>query len=451
MNRSSTSAPMPTASGDVQLATFQVRGLFGQMDHEITFPTPLEGESGPSLVILHGTNGVGKTTVLRMIAGLMRLDFNPFRAVPFSSARLSFTTGEFIEVQPRRNEALQSLIVRYGDFKVELHPRTPGALHEEHQDLVEAFRRAFFLATDSVNFELIETTRIVGTARVPDTLEWLDEEDARLLARSSHLARRDLYNYYLHSQEPNPKARPSEPRKNLASKVQRFVQEAQVNYRRFFTTTEPDLFPKILQGLSDPEPREVTADELLSRLREIHEEDEQARELGLEPERWDYEKLASFLEERKGSEDGAHALIALNAYVETLESRAAERRLVMTRLQTFEQLVSEFFENKRLEIRPRKGFAIVTEQGEELSEEQLSSGEYHLLYLMVSALVTQRRGTVIAIDEPEMSMHLKWQSRLIGALMECASNAEPQFLFATHSPDIAAEYPDSMVMLGLSE
>ena len=70
-----------------------------------------------------------------------------------------------------------------------------------------------------------------------------------------------------------------------------------------------------------------------------------------------------------------------------------------------------------------------------------------LLFLMVAALVTRRRGTVIAIDEPEMSMHIAWQRKLIPALVECASNAEPLFIFATHSPDLAASCPGAMVEL----
>lgn len=443
MNRSNAYTSTSTASGDKQLDKFEVRGLFGQLDHDITFPTPLEGKPGPSLVILHGPNGIGKTTILRMLDGLMRLNFNPFRRVPFKACSLQFTTGESIEVRPQQNDVLLSLSVCYDDLEVELHPRRPGALNEEDRGAVEAFRQRFFRATDSLNFELIETTRILGT------LDSLDDVDYQSLAISSHSSARELERLR-QAFESNPKARASERTKDLAARVQRFVREAQVNYRRFFSTNEPDLFPKILHSLADPEPRTVRAEDLLKRLRRIREEDQQARQLGLEPEQWEYEELATFLEERKGSPDMSHALTVLSAYVETLESRAAERQLIATRLRTFEDLVSEFFENKRVEIRPRGGFAILTDQGEELSEEQLSSGEYHLLYLMVSALVTQRRGTVIAIDEPEMSMHLKWQRRLINALMECASNAEPQFIFATHSPDISAEYPDDMVMLGHS-
>ncbi len=44
----------------------------------------------PAVVFIHGRNGIGKTTVLRMLEGIMRLDFNPFRQIPFTSATLTF-------------------------------------------------------------------------------------------------------------------------------------------------------------------------------------------------------------------------------------------------------------------------------------------------------------------------------------------------------------------------
>ena len=50
---------------------------------------------------------------------------------------------------------------------------------------------------------------------------------------------------------------------------------------------------------------------------------------------------------------------------------------------------------------------------------------------------------MIAIDEPEMSMHISWQNKLVKALLKISSKANPQFIFATHSPDIAANYNNS--------
>jgi predicted ATPase len=219
-----------------------------------------------------------------------------------------------------------------------------------------------------------------------------------------------------------------------------------VNYRPFFSTTEPDLFPRIIERLTSSEQPVYEIFQMRTRLKRIHLQDEQTERFGLEPDRWDFDQLMAQLKalSRRTPAQRQQALTVLGSYVEQLESRAAERALVADRLLIFERLMKEFFGDKSVLVDPQRGFVIQTSTGESLEEQQLSSGEFHLLFLMVAALVTKRRGTVIAIDEPEMSMHLSWQRKLVPALVECASRAEPLFIFATHSPDLAASFPNAM-------
>jgi predicted ATPase len=165
---------------------------------------------------------------------------------------------------------------------------------------------------------------------------------------------------------------------------------------------------------------------------------------------WNLKSIQGQMESTSNSPAKDQAVVALGAFVEMLESRTAERSLLANRLEIFTKVIGDFFHDKTVSVSPRSGLLIKTNPPEKrtLKEHQLSTGEYHLLYLMVAALVTQRRGTVLAIDEPEMSMHLAWQRKLISGLFQCASKAEPQFIFATHSPDVAADFPDALVELG---
>lgn len=106
---------------DMQLASFEVRGLFHRLTHRIEFPAAPEGKPTPSIVILHGPNGMGKTTVLRMIDGLMTLNFGVFNEVPFEACELRFTTGEAISVE--EPNAASRLRVRFRDRELKLRPR----------------------------------------------------------------------------------------------------------------------------------------------------------------------------------------------------------------------------------------------------------------------------------------------------------------------------------------
>ncbi len=73
----------------------------------------------------------------------------------------------------------------------------------------------------------------------------------------------------------------------------------------------------------------------------------------------------------------------------------------------------------------------------------LSAGEKQMLsFLCYNAF---SKNTAIFIDEPELSLHVDWQSLLLTTLLEQATNN--QFFIATHSPFIYTLYPDKEFML----
>ena len=66
---------------------------------------------------------------------------------------------------------------------------------------------------------------------------------------------------------------------------------------------------------------------------------------------------------------------------------------------------------------------------------ELSSGEQHLLTFLTLFLVLRRNDNVFFIDEPEISLSMAWQRKLLPLLSEFAPQA--QIIVATHSPEIA--------------
>ena len=79
--------------------------------------------------------------------------------------------------------------------------------------------------------------------------------------------------------------------------------------------------------------------------------------------------------------------------------------------------------------------------GEKIGLASLSSGEKHFLRILVSTLLVGESSLIV--DEPEISMHVDWQKDLIKSLR--ALNAEAQFIFATHSPEIMADVPNDKI------
>jgi len=424
----------------MQLAELVIKGLFGKYDHTVAFPTTAEDESSPSVVILHGQNGIGKTTVLKMLNGIMARDFSVFRAVPVKSAQLQFNTGEKVSVNKRKDG---TLAVSFGGVTAVLHAHKAGPVRESEAKNVANFRTVFESATSSLVFEYLPTTRLQPQASVAVTDEPYRQQWSQTIRFDDWSRQTGLY-------YPSPEGARREPptrHESLADGVQRFIREAQLDSSAYFRSNQQDMFSRVIDDLVSPAKPPMLAGEIAETLTAVHTLEATHARLGLGRDDWDFDRLMRLLIDDEPGLD-ARALAVLGTYTELLDTRARARQLVAERLLTFEEVMDSFLEDKQVRVDSKRGFTVTSNaDGSQLDESQLSSGEYQLLYLMVAALTTRRRGTIIAIDEPELSMHIKWQSMLVPSLIRCASRAAPQLILATHSPDIAAGYRQSMIEL----
>ena len=72
--------------------------------------------------------------------------------------------------------------------------------------------------------------------------------------------------------------------------------------------------------------------------------------------------------------------------------------------------------------------------GERLTPYQLSSGEKQMLVILLTVLIEDNKPYVLFMDEPEISLHIDWQQRLIDLILELNPNV--QIILTTHSPAV---------------
>ncbi|HBQ5356609.1 TPA: ATP-binding protein, partial [Klebsiella pneumoniae] len=84
---------------------------------------------------------------------------------------------------------------------------------------------------------------------------------------------------------------------------------------------------------------------------------------------------------------------------------------------------------------------------EKLSASQLSSGEQQLLLLFCNVLVARDKPSLFIIDEPEISLNIKWQRKLIQYLLDITKDTSIQFMFASHSLEIISQHRSRVVKL----
>ena len=124
--------------------------------------------------------------------------------------------------------------------------------------------------------------------------------------------------------------------------------------------------------------------------------------------------------------------------IDEIERRIADATSPRDKLQS---LIQEMFTgNKEVRFRD-KSIDVITYDDENIGLSTLSSGEKHVLRILIESLLA--RSHSILIDEPELSMHVDWQKNLIRTMRQL--NSEAQLILATHSPEIMANLSDDRI------
>lgn len=142
-----------------------------------------------------------------------------------------------------------------------------------------------------------------------------------------------------------------------------------------------------------------------------------------------------------------------NRMIELLTSGNPEDALKATKVSQmktrFQDMVDELFHETGKKL-IRKSNEILFEQrmdilgsfqglngetnSEVLSPYKLSSGEKQMLVILLTVLVEDQQPYVLFMDEPEISLHIEWQQKMIGLIRELNPNV--QILLTTHSPAV---------------
>jgi len=110
---------------------------------------------------------------------------------------------------------------------------------------------------------------------------------------------------------------------------------------------------------------------------------------------------------------------------------------LFSEINSFLKVINSFFGDTNKNIKfDQTGEIVVEFQNEPRSVNMLSSGERQLLIIFAHLFfgVDKNNSLIYMIDEPELSLHLKWQNQFAKFLRKASPDS--QFILATHSPEI---------------
>lgn len=124
-----------------------------------------------------------------------------------------------------------------------------------------------------------------------------------------------------------------------------------------------------------------------------------------------------------------------NRIIEKLQSGDTEAAQQISQKKTrFQDIVDELFSDTGKKIIRTANELQFTQIGEVLLPYRLSSGEKQILIILLTVLVEDDLPYVLFMDEPEVSLHMEWQKRLVDLCIELNPNV--QIILTTHSPAI---------------
>jgi ABC-type molybdenum transport system ATPase subunit/photorepair protein PhrA len=459
-----------TVSNEQLISAIRIGNLFGLYDYRL----PEEGDL-PNGAILYGDNGIGKSTILRLAFHLLSAAENRshrgalFNA-PFGKLEVDLTSG--VTLKAVRNEVnsrnVLELSIVSGTAIQARWVYSPGHLTAdrlaEGQELVyhvdergalraieskpkrkdqpsfpEGEEAYLSLLKKSVPATfLLNADRRLDSDSVPDPS---DEMELRRLMRYEEPKR--LSDVVGRSREIALSQALSAAGAWVRKKALQGTNQGSMNVHSVYVDVLHHLVaPSAPAGGSTP----LDIADLTRRLGLI---ESRTAELA----RYELATALSTAEFKKSLQGRAQrqknlAAELLQPYVKSLESRLDAVEPIYRLIDDFVRIINGFLRDKTISFKQSEGFVVQNRLGNPLRPADLSSGEQQLLLLFSYVLTAREMPTVFMIDEPEISLNIKWQRQLVQSLLDITMGARIQFMFASHSMELLAQHRTRVVRLG---
>jgi energy-coupling factor transporter ATP-binding protein EcfA2 len=429
------------------IVRISVEKLFGRFDYEL--PETSSKEDLSNLFILYGDNGSGKTTILRLLFALLSTEDNKGHKTSVSQVRFRRFAVELAD--GTRIEALRNgksidgpytaTILKNGKplVSVDLPFASPNPQTDE-QDRLRKFLRHLADLDLTLHF-LPDDRRMLGGSIDNPRLQF------------QKMVQRHAFHPQVQFVTQTEDSERLSPGHELRSAVERAVvwinQQAlrgsnlgQQNVHSIYVEVAKHI---AASPIGVPTDIRTKSAELAQKLEELSKISDAYSHFGI-ASRLPVNELTGTLTTAP-SETLTVIYHVLQPYVQGIEARLKALHSTHRILAGFIKNLNMFFgKEKRISFDLRHGFSIMSGK-QKLELEMLSSGERQLLLLLCNTLAARDRASIFIIDEPEISLNVKWQRRLVQALLDCIRGGNVQMIFATHSIELLAQHRKHLVRL----
>ena len=433
-----------------KIEKIEVIKLFGHYNYRLF----LNKNTDNKFLILYGDNGCGKSTVLNLAFHLLAPEKGEghktaIAKIPFKSFSIDLSNGVSIVAERTDKNLCGGYILsifknRKVVSRVEFICNNIGRLiTKEGNDEAE---EKFWNSLRKINtcYNLLSDNRIISISNYSNRNEDFDEYDFML--RRERFRERNYYNHEDRNDAVQPKEFQSILLMRSIFKAERWLSR---NFMKAASQGESNvnsLYGEILRALSDDslehKDNEVDKNTIIEKIKDLESQSQNFSRYGLLPSFYTKE-LISILK----NANGPHLQLmvrTLNPYLRSIEKKIDALKEPYNRVDIFIKTLNKFFYDKEINMDINSGLKIKSKYGDDIKPSMLSSGERHLLLLFCNSLIMDK-SSIIMIDEPEISLNIKWQRMLLSSLMSISENQPVQYIFATHSIELLSEFSDHVI------
>ena len=405
-----------------KIQTIYISKFWGDKDFQIGL--------NPDTNFLIGPNGTGKTTIISILTSTLRLDIGSLMHLPFAEVLITFNDASYIGVKKKNGEdgpgIIFSIKIRedgvaefpLNGYEFERLGRRMGPRYMyRHPILAEIKRRIdtlIRLSWVSVNRTSILSEEPERDSLIPDLV--LDKLSKDLTGYFSQLQNQsnietERFQKYIFTSLLDVIDNQQDLTQSLSADYEPIKRKLTSIYNTFSIPESSEKISTFYEGLKHCQ------DNLIK-----------TKQIGVKDFSFFFNQLR------------------IQSIIKEWSTVTNKQKRIFEKKDLFLEIIKDLFQHKTLIVSPSNELMVEGEDGRHFDISYLSSGERQLLIILGQALLQGRGENFVYIaDEPELSLHIEWQEKLVSSIRRL--NSDSQIIFATHSPDIVGPYQTKTIRI----
>ncbi len=407
----------------MRIRCLKIDGLFNAYNYKMTF------NDKSRITIITGPNGYGKTTILKILYSLSKMDLLFFLKLTFNEIIIEFENGEKLRINRQKldlddtDDETSNINVDFCLFSTENKEISRLDISDRDVEWVRKTNAGgFVIEGDTLYYNESSKKKIGDNSEIVKLIAKKNKNEQFLLYLSelkcSFISYDRIYTGIKEKKEIK------ESIELVAESFRTLINDSREKYYSNAQTISETMVSQILDDTIKPLNEEAynqLADSIMAQIRQLKRFNI-IDDVSIRPYNAKMDKVLTV------------DLLATKEKIKVCND-------MLIKMQRFHGLLTKkHLANKYIIYDRRVGFMIKdSATGDSISLRELSSGEKNEIIILFKTIFQTGNGTVLLLDEPENSLHVAWQVGFIDDIEAISEANDLQVIIATHSPSIIGD------------